>query len=230
MRRFILTAVACVAAAAFVPVAALAHGHGKQHGHHHRSHSHSRVHTVVFGAQTPMTGSTGTTGSTGSTASTGSTGSNGSTGPQITVASFTNGILTLTLTNGSPVSGAVTSATQIACPAAAPSDSQGDGSQGGDGGTWNNGGGDSVTLKIRHDGNQSSSDGNQSSSDSNQSSSDGGQGGGSDDDNGGGDDQGDGNPSSGSAPCSLVHGAVVVSAELRVTGTATEWEKIELAG
>ena len=86
-----------------------------------------------------------------------------------------------------------------------------------------------MTLKLRHDGNQSGSQGDQSSSDSNQSSSDGGQGGG-EDDNGGGDDQGDGNPSGGSAPCSLVHGAVVVSAELRVSGAATEWEKIELAG
>lgn len=101
MRRMILTAVATVSLAA--PSAALAHD-GARHHHHHRSARHA--HVLAFHAQAPASArTTGTTtpGSTGDSAG--------------TIASFTGGVLTITLNDGSTVNGKVTERTEIECPA-----------------------------------------------------------------------------------------------------------------
>jgi hypothetical protein len=104
MRRMIITAVATVSLAA--PSAALAHTGGRHH-HHHRGHHHA--HVLAFHAQAPAS-------STSRTTSPGSTppASGDSAG---TIASFTGGVLTITLNDGSTVSGKVTERTEIECPA-----------------------------------------------------------------------------------------------------------------
>jgi hypothetical protein len=104
MRRSLITTTGIVALTLVVPSAALAH-HG--HGHHHhkargKAH-HARFRHVHIGA-----GATGTT--------TSPTPENAG-----TVASYTGGVLTLSLNGGSTVSGTVTVHTRIRCvPAIAP--------------------------------------------------------------------------------------------------------------
>jgi hypothetical protein len=98
----IITAVATVSLAA--PSAALAHNGGRHHHHHGARHHHA--HVLAFHAQAPA-GST----STGTTSPSSPSDSAG------TIASFTNGVLTITLNDGSTVSGKVTERTEIECPA-----------------------------------------------------------------------------------------------------------------
>lgn len=95
MRKLVLSVVACCALIAIVPASALAHRH-----HHHKRH-HSRIHHRTFGHDWSQSGS-----------STTSTSSDQNAG---TVQSFTGGVLTIALTNGQTVSGAVTGDTQIEC-------------------------------------------------------------------------------------------------------------------
>lgn len=96
MRRTILCAATCAAAAVLVPGAALA-DHGNRHSHHVRRQHVTRHHH----ARIRMTGTTGMTGATGAAA--------------VTVQSFSGGVLTLSLPDGSTVSGTVTSNTEIEC-------------------------------------------------------------------------------------------------------------------
>ncbi|HEX3909349.1 MAG TPA: hypothetical protein VHW67_01440 [Solirubrobacteraceae bacterium] len=110
MRRIIITAVAAVSLAA--PSAALAHN-GEHHGnreHHHHGRHHRRAHVLAFHAQAPA-GTTGTTPATSTPAVSGDTAG--------TVASFSEGTLTIKLNDGSTVSGKVTERTEIECPATA---------------------------------------------------------------------------------------------------------------
>jgi hypothetical protein len=110
MRRMIMTAVASVSLAA--PGVALAHSGehhraGERH-HHHRGH-HGQAHVLAFHAQAPAS-STSPTSSTGPTTPV----------PEDkagTIASFTGGVLTITLNDGSTVSGKVGERTEIECPA-----------------------------------------------------------------------------------------------------------------
>jgi hypothetical protein len=97
MRKILLSVVACCAVIAFVPASALAHGHHKRH---HRVH-HARVRD--FGS-TSSTSSGQTSQGSGQTAG--------------TVQSFSGGVLTIALTNGSTVSGTVTGDTEIECQSA----------------------------------------------------------------------------------------------------------------
>ena len=99
MRRMIMTAVATVSLA--VPSAALAHN-GERH-HHHRGRHHNHAHVLAFHAQAPASPSTSTTPMPGQSAG--------------TIASFSGGTLTITLSDGSTVSGKVTERTEIECPA-----------------------------------------------------------------------------------------------------------------
>jgi hypothetical protein len=116
MRRMIMTAVATVSLAA--PSVALAHDGehhraGERH-HHHRGH-HRKGHVLAFHAQAPTSSGSPTT-SPGSTPADGDKAG--------TIASFTGGVLTITLNDGSTVSGKVTERTEIEC--AAPSASAAD--------------------------------------------------------------------------------------------------------
>lgn len=105
MRRTIMTAVATVSLAA--PSVALAHHGGRHHGHHHHRHHHRHAHVLAFHAQAPAGSTTGTS----SPAASGAAG---------TIASFTNGVLTITLADGSTVSGKVDERTLIKCPFSTP--------------------------------------------------------------------------------------------------------------
>jgi hypothetical protein len=97
MRRFGFIAVACIVAVAFVPASALArHHHGRHHARHHHKH-HSRAHVKRFGSSSSSTTSSGETAGT--------------------VQSFSNGVLTIMLNDGSTVSGRVTSRTELECQA-----------------------------------------------------------------------------------------------------------------
>jgi hypothetical protein len=104
MRRIVMTAIASMSLAA--PSAALAHN--GEHHHHHRGRHHRHAHVLAFHAQAPA----------GATAPSTSTPSSESAG---TVVSFSEGTLTLKLSDGSFVSGKVTERTEIECPAGASS-------------------------------------------------------------------------------------------------------------
>jgi hypothetical protein len=132
----IITAVATVSLAA--PSAALAHKGehhraGERH-HHHRGH-HRHAHVLAFHAQAPASANSGTT-SPGSAPATGDKAG--------TIASFTGGVLTITLNDGSTVSGKVTERTEIECSAPSMSASAADfsGHDGGDEGGFDDRGND----------------------------------------------------------------------------------------
>ncbi len=114
MRRILLVVVASCAVLVAVPVLAVAHGsehhkrtelHHKRAERHHRRHRrhHDRVRREHFGSR--------------SSSNRGDQPEQGNAG---TVASFTGGVLTITLTDGSTVSGAVTADTNIECEMAEP--------------------------------------------------------------------------------------------------------------
>jgi hypothetical protein len=103
----IITAVATVSLAA--PSAALAHNGehhraGERH-HHHRGH-HRHAHVLAFHAQAPPSTTSGASSLSSTSVSDDKAG---------TIASFTNGVLTIRLTDGSTVSGKVTERTEIEC-------------------------------------------------------------------------------------------------------------------
>jgi hypothetical protein len=103
MRRLVLTAVASAAVLALVPASALARHHARHH--HSRSHHRTHIRHERFGNITtpPATTPAPTTPGAPPADSVG------------TVTSFTNGVLMLTLNNGSTVSGTVTGDTEIEC-------------------------------------------------------------------------------------------------------------------
>jgi hypothetical protein len=105
MRRIMLSAVASVAVVALVPASALASHHHKRH--HRRAH-HARVHHARVRRFGDVSSSSTTPPSTTTPTAVG------------TVDSFTNGVLTIKLNDGSTVSGAVTNDTELECEAAQP--------------------------------------------------------------------------------------------------------------
>lgn len=201
MRRTIITAAALTALV--VPGAAIAshpgehqQGHEVHHGVHHKRH-HRHAHIVRFGAVTSSAPVSGTS-SPSATQPAGPTDETAG-----TIASFTNGTLTITLKDGSTVSGKVTEATEIECRAAmasAASDGHGDqGDQGddhGDGGQSNSGPGEDEQDDVS----------------------------GHDD----GDDDAPQQPAASCTSAALVSGAVVREAELRVSSAGAVWQKVEL--
>jgi hypothetical protein len=126
MRRILVAAVTTAALA--LPGVALAHGgehdrgaehHGVGHAERHHHRHHRRAHLVAFHAQAPVTAP--------------SAGESTSPSPPVageragTIASFTGGTLTITLNDGTSVSGKVTPATRIEChPALASAADHGD--------------------------------------------------------------------------------------------------------
>jgi len=123
MKRLTLTAFASALVLAIAPASALASHHHKRH-HHKRGH-HARVVHKRFGdVNNPATPSTQTSDGVGK------------------VDSFTNGVLTMKLNDGSSVSGKVTNDTEIECEAAENESAMHADGDGGDGGGDNSGGDD----------------------------------------------------------------------------------------
>jgi hypothetical protein len=75
-----------------------------------------------------------------------------------TVASFTNGVLTIKLTDGTMVSGTVTGATELECQATAPATMQSDDHGGGSGSGDNSGSGDDNSGDQGDQGDQGDGD------------------------------------------------------------------------
>ena len=190
MRRILTTAVASSLLALALPAAASAH-HSSRHEavHHHRRHH--RAHTVVFTAGSVRT-MPGTTAPTTPTTPSGSE-------PAATITSFENGVLKLTLADGSTVSGKVTERTEIECHAAnqqAGEDNDGNDDQGDDQGDDSHGGPGPSSFSQDHG-----------------------------DDEQVGNNQEEGT----CGVSSLTPGAKVAEADLAVTSAGSSCEKIELA-
>ncbi len=105
MRRILTTTVASTLLALALPAAALAHHHGARHefAYHARSHHRHHHRTVLFAPASTSTSTTPTTPTTPESETAG------------TVASFEGGVLTITLADGSTVSGKVTEDTWVSC-------------------------------------------------------------------------------------------------------------------
>ncbi|HWF72235.1 MAG TPA: hypothetical protein VG186_02755 [Solirubrobacteraceae bacterium] len=125
MRRIVFTVVASGVLALAVPSIALARHHSR---HHH--HSHAKIRHEHFGATSTPVAPTPTTTTPGAV-----------TPSTVSIASFTNGILTIKLADGSTVSGAVTTRTELECQAAASGEIQTDDHGSGGGGDNGSGGG-----------------------------------------------------------------------------------------
>jgi hypothetical protein len=200
MRKSLLTVVGIVALALAVPSAALAH-HGRGH-HHHTARTkahHAKFRIVNIGTVAPTT-------TTLTTPTTPPAPENAG-----TVTSYTGGVLTLTLNDGSTVSGKVTADTRIGCIKATPTTPQpGDQGQGDDNGQ----GDDQNRGDMNQQGDHESGEWQNG-------------------DHGNGDDNDDegGSPGASEPPCdssALVAGAVVRAAELRIGPGGTEFESVWL--
>lgn len=125
MRRILLTAFASSLLAFALPAAASAHHSARHHSAHragaHRRHK--RAHTVVFAAGS-VTSTPGTT--TPKTTETPPSSSE----PAGTIASYENGVLKITLADGSTVTGKVTENTEIECGCPGHDGFSGDGNPG----------------------------------------------------------------------------------------------------
>jgi hypothetical protein len=188
MRRVMFTVAATVLMAGAVPASALAHHHSRGH---HRAKAH-RVHFRRFGDQNTAPTSMSSSDNAG------------------TVQSFSGGILTIALNDGSTVKGAVTNDTELECMAPGQSSTtthdDGDPGSGGD--------------------NQGSGDNNQGSGDNDANENQGDDQG---DQNNQGDDQGeDQGAQQNCSTANLTPGAVVHEASLRIGGSGAAWQKVEL--
>jgi len=203
MRRTIITAVATAALA--VPGVAIASHQGERHarsadqrGHHHKRH-HRHAHLLRFGAVASNSAVSPTSSTPAAPPADETAGK---------VASFTNGTLTITLNDGSTVSGKVTEGTEIECRSATASAARDDG-QGDD-----NDQGDDRS----NDGQSSSGPGDGEHGDV--SGHDG-------DDNDANDDDAQ-DEAEHCTTAALVTGAVVREAELSVGSAGAVWKKVEL--
>jgi hypothetical protein len=178
VRRVTIILSAALMLIALVPASALA----RRHGHHHRGRHHARIER--FGDVN------------------GSWHGSDSADKAGMVKSFTDGVLTITLGDGSTASGAVNRDTELEC--MAPEQAQGEPGDGGDGG-----GDQSGDNNLSRDAQTVSSDG----------------GGGSDDQ---GEDQSERDDANTCASANLTPGTVVHEAELRITSAGSVWQKVEL--
>jgi hypothetical protein len=214
MRRSILMVLGMLAIALAVPSAALAH-RGRGH-HHHKAQAHhqAKLRFMHIGASgTSVTGSptSTTTPTTPATPTTTPPPENAG-----MVKSYTGGVLTLTLNDGSTVSGKVTEDTAIRCVKATPTTTTGTPGQPTDQGAPDddNGQGDDQSRGDR------SQQGDKGSSEWQH-----------DDQGAGGDDDEEEVQGPPEPPCdssALVAGAVVRSAELRIGPSGNEFENILL--
>jgi hypothetical protein len=195
MKRILLVAVSSSALALAAPAIASAHHHGKHHsGKHAAKHHAARARVLDFRASAPASSSLGSP-ATPATPTTESVGK---------VPSFKEGVLIITLTDGTPVSGKVTERTEIHCAPTTPA-------SGGDDDEAGSGEGDHGSST---DGPSEGSHGDAHAASS-------------------GDDGEDGEDGSdnGSAACTttaLVEGAMVREAELRLGSAGAVWDRVNL--
>jgi hypothetical protein len=201
MRRILIAAVTTTLA---VPGVALAHGsehsrgaehHGVRHAERHHHHHHARL--LAFHAQAPATTPSAGQGAT-------------PTAPVAderagTIASFTAGTLTITLNDGSSVSGKVTPATEIECRSAVASAAD-NGDNGDNGGGGEHGDRSGPSSGDGHAGADSGHD---------------------EGDHDAGDDDAH-DEAEHCSPTALVPGASVREAVLSVGGAGSFWVKLEL--
>jgi hypothetical protein len=219
MRRIFTTAAMASLLAVLVPgmASAAQRGRSRSHAHHastrHRHVRHRRI--IRFGsvAALPSAGAPATSTTTGSTSAPRSDGPPATPGAPAAsagkVLSFTGGVLTITLADGSTVSGNVTDATELQCHSATPSagsdgDEEGSGSEGEDSGDSTEG--TPPATQVRGD-TRSSGEGE------------------------GGHDGEEGDHGEESPPCTtaaLVPGAVVAEAELSVGSSGAVWDHVDL--
>jgi hypothetical protein len=178
MRRLFFTVVASVAVLALGSAVAVARSHNRAHHHHRSHHRHARVHHHRFGTDSATAPSTASAG---------------------TVTSFTGGVLTITLSDGTTVvSGKVTDATELDCETGTPGTPSVFGGDSHDSGGLSGGDGDDTNGDNNGDNNNSGVD-----------------------ENGGGDEQA-------CTTAALTPGAVVREAELSVSSAGAIWQKVEL--
>ena len=191
MKRMLLMAVTSSVLVLAAPTVASAHHAKPHHGASHKRHA-KRARMITFGtaALTPASPTPTTptpTTPTGETAG--------------TVKSFEKGVLTITLKDGTAVSGTVTEETRLECQSATPTPTTGDDEQGGSEG-------DEHGASTAHAADHGSQQGE-----------------------GGSDDQGDGSGEGSQPSCTtaaLVPNAVVGEAELKLSGAGAVWEKVQL--
>lgn len=208
MRRLLLTLLGASLLALAVPVAALAQGHAarhhrSRHAGSHRHHARTRV-LSFHAAATPAAPAGG--GQSGSSAPPAGSEPTAPVGEAVgKIASFTGGVLTITLNDGSSVSGKVTEETEIHCvPASVPGGEPG---QGDDAGEHQDA---ARASSARADGPGPSSQGEDSGQDG-------------EDDGQSGEDDGQ------SCSTSALHeGTTVVDAELALTATGAVWRHLDL--
>jgi hypothetical protein len=182
MKRMLLTAAASSALALGAPAVAAAHHHTHHHARHHARHA--RV--LTFSA--PATPATGTPALTPTSDEAG------------TVTTFANGVLTITLPDGTVVSGKVTEQTELECQSATTETSEHD-QGGGDDQNGRESGEHGGPVNMARESDSNSGDGQ-------------------------GDDNGQNQESCTSA--ALVAGAKVGEAELSVSSAGAVWEKVDL--
>jgi hypothetical protein len=206
MKRILLTALTASLLVLGVPGAALAAHHGKRHAacsakahRHHARCAHAHVRVLAFG---PL----GSAPASGTTPVSSPRAPSGPTETAGKITSFEAPVLTITLNDGTVVSGKVTEKTEIECESATPTggEDEGDDDAGGSSGDeGSSGDGASHDARLAST-NTSSEDGDGADS---------------------GDDDGARTSCTTSA---LVPGTVVRAAELVVGGEGAVWEKVDL--
>jgi hypothetical protein len=200
MKRMLLAAGASATLALAAPGVAGAHKAHKSACRHHRSHHacalrHAhRSKVLKFGSQAAVNAPGATTTTPASPSS--------PVAPAGKVASFTEGVLTIELTDKSLVSGKVTESTELRCSSAASAGAGSDDDESGD-----DSGGDGSSHVTSSRGDDLS--------------------GGHGDDDGAGDDE-DGSAAGACTTAALVAGATVGEAELKIGPSGATWEKVEL--
>jgi hypothetical protein len=237
MRRIFLTAIASSALVMAAPSIASASHHGRSkpcHRAHHAKHSScaSRARRLRFGAPLVAGAPAGSAPSSSTPPATaGTPGSPTTPTPGETagtVKSFTEGVLVITLNDGTTVSGKVTEQTEIHCQAASSAGSDDGSDEGqqtdGEDGSSSSGapnpsaGADARAASAGSDGEGGGSGHNGDNE-------------GSGDNERAGDDEGSGDDEGTRGPCTtaaLVPGAVVREAELSIGGAGAVWDHIEL--
>jgi hypothetical protein len=196
MKRVLLTAVTSLAAVCAGPGVASAAHHSKHHrGHHVHARHHARLRVLDFRAAAAPATTAPVAGSTPASPAGESAG---------TVTSFKEGVLTITLTDGTPVSGKVTENTEIHCQSATPSvgddqdEQQGQEQEADDNGSSGSSHGDAVAHQADHG--SGGDEGQQGSEEQQQS----------------------------CTTAALVPGAKVREAELRISGSGAVWDHVDL--
>jgi hypothetical protein len=202
MKRISLPALFATALALCAPAGALAH-HARSHHAARRTSAHGRHASVArvlrFGSAASRAGASPATASSSTETTPSAAG---------TITSFSAGVLTITLTDGTVVSGRVTERTEIECRSSAPEGEASGGDEAGEdggsgGGEGGSDGGDGSDTTATHGGDSHGGSG--------------------------GDDGAEGVGEEACTTAALVGGALVGEAELRTSSEGAAWLKVELA-